>query len=257
MFNPLIDHFPTEYRGFKINTSFRAALEAIEILDDPSYDKNDEQQSEAAHLAALDCIFVDKDIFSASKLGLEGAIKGLYWWISCAKTDKVERMWKKWRFAPDVDDVKFTWELWNKKDDDKIVVKENNGDNTFTTEEVDKVCVYRFIAPDGTIRYYRKWNGTAPAYDFYEDRELIYSGFYKVFNIDLDTAELHWFKFNMLFIELLHTEGTMLNSEAVVRSFDASNYDRKTQKDYIRKREKDKSEHKLLGILPYIKKQEG
>lgn len=248
----LIEHFPTEYKGFKINTSFREALRAIEILENPA-NRTNEMQSFAAYLAAIDCIFVDKDVICEDKLGLEEAIAGVLWWLNGGDSDPVEEYWETWHKAPDIDDASFSMEAYTNKKSDNITITITNPDGSTRQEEVSKVVVVEYDAPDGTTRYYKKYNGEPPRYSFYEDAELIYSAFYKVFNIDLDLVDLHWFKFNLLLCEIINVEGSVLYNKVAARSFNPDEYDSKTHKKFIKDSLARKWKHRVLGYLPYIK----
>lgn len=255
-FNCLIDHFPTDYKGYSINTSYRSALKALEILDNPQFKNTDnEMQSVAVYLAAIDCIFVDgADVISDDKLGFQDAINGMMWWLAHGDNDPIEQYWKTWRIPPDIDDVSFSMDAYLNKSSDKVTIDVAKPDGKTVQEEVSKVCTLEYNAPDGTIRYFKKYNGEPPVFDYYEDRELIYSGFYKMFNIDLDIVDLHWFKFNLLLSELLSNEGTAFRRKIEVRTFNPDNYDSKTQKKFIADNMKLKRENRVLGYLPYIKK---
>lgn len=257
-FNCLIDRFPTDYKGYKINTSFRAALKAIEILDNPQYkNTNNDVQSLAVYLTALGCIFIDKDVIAEEKLGFSDAVAGMMWWLHGWSEDKVERYWKEWRIPPDVEDVSFSMDAYNGVTSDRVVISRTGPTGEVTQNERSRVAIAEYSAPDGTTRYFKDYaEGCEPFYDFYEDRSLIYSAFYKIYRIDLDCEDLHWFKFNLLLAELLSIEGTVLRRKVEVRTFDPSRYDRKTQSKFIEDGLKAKRENRVLGYLPYIKSEE-
>lgn len=253
MFNFLTHVLPTKYKGFNLNTSFRNALRAQEVLDDPRLINGSQEDIMAAYFAAISFIYEDPDAV-IQKLGLDGALNGLTWWLSCGDNDKVEIYWRTNRVIPDIDSNSFSLDDYNKKSDDYIDVERLNPEGKRIVEHVTKYAILSFNAPDGTVRYAKETRGDQALLSLYEDNALIYSGFYKVFNIDLSLSDIHWFTFCALLAELEATEGTSLNNKIKLRAFDPDDYKGKAHSDYRNKMMKARHENRVLGILPYVDK---
>jgi hypothetical protein len=253
--NILINGLPNAYKGYSLNTGFKTALSIMELLDDPRLNKNSERERLAAYIAAISILFKDQDVFAANKLGLDGAINGLMWWLNCGNDDKVVNYWKSTGIAPDIDDNAFDICDYNKPATDIITIEKHNGEKTEFVD-VTRYSVLSFEAPDGTTRYMRRANGEPDLISLYEDADLIYSGFIRVFGIDLAVEDIHWFKFSLLLAELETVEGTLLANKIKLRSFDSSDYQGKEYAKYRGKMEQAKSKNRVLGILPYIDKGE-
>ena len=209
----------------------------------------------AAYYAAISFIYKNAQK-AIETLTLSGAIDGLIWWLSCGNNDRVENYWRNTRITPDIDSYSFSKDDYDSPPDDYVDVEHRQPDGTVTTEHLTKFAILAFDAPDGTTRYKKESRGEPELISLYEDNMLIYSGFYKVFGIDLGTTELHWFTFSALLAELECTEGTMLNSKIKTRSFNPNDYKGKEHAEYRRRMLKAKSENRVLGILPYIDKKE-
>lgn len=256
MYDFLTQPLPTKYKGLELNTSFRSALRAQEVLDDPRLVNGSQQDKLAAYYAAF--LFIYKDANAAlAELGLPGAIDGLSWWLSCGNNDSVENYWLRTRIMPDVDSNSFSLDDYNDPSDGMINIETVNPDGTRSLKQVSKYATLAFNAPDGTTRYARETRGDPALLSLYEDNRIIYSGFYKTFGIDLSSGELHWFVFSALLAELELTEGTALNSRIKTRSFDPDDYKGKAHAEYRAKMLKAKHESRVLGILPYIDREEG
>lgn len=256
MYDFLTQPLPTKYKGLELNTSFRSALRAQEVLDDPRLVNGSQQDQLAAYYAAFS--FIYKDVNAAlAELGLPGAIDGLSWWLSCGNNDKVENYWINNRIMPDVDSNSFSLDDYNSPKDEFIDIERVKPDGTKCIEHASKYATLAFNAPDGTTRYARETRGDPALLSLYEDNRIIYSGFYKTFGIDLSSGELHWFIFSALLAELELTEGTALNNKIKTRSFDPDDYKGKAHAEYRAKMLKAKHESRVLGILPYIDREEG
>lgn len=251
MTNILKSGLPDNYHGFKINSGYRTALDIMEILEDPRINKQSTVERLAAYMAAISLLFVDSDVYTQDKLGLDDAINGLFWFLNCGNNDNVLNYWKRTGIAPDVDDNAFDINEYNDGAADTVVIEQDvNGKKTL--KEVSRYSILSFNAPDGTVRYIKRANGEPDLVSLFEDADLIYSGFYRVFGIDLSVDNIHWFKFSVLLAELEATEGTLLANKIKLRSFDANNYKGKQYKDFVAKMLKARYESRVLGILPYI-----
>lgn len=70
-------------------------------------------------------------------------------------------------------------------------------------------------------------------FDFEEDADLIYAGFMQQYGIDLQTSDMHWWKF-MILLENLGT-GTRLQKVMEYRTIDTNNKDMsKKERDFYR-----------------------
>lgn len=254
MFNVLINELPTSYKGYEINTSFKTALRVQEILEDPRYSTGSQIQRMAAFIAAISLLYKDKDILDDSKLGFEGALSGLTWWMSCGNNDKVEAYWKNTGITPDVESIEFDAKDYNTAASDLITIDCTKADGSVVEKQVSRYAILEFKAPDGTIRYKKEKRGDPELVSLYEDSQLIYSGFYSKFGIDLADSNLHWFTFCMLLAELECTDGTALHSKIKIRSFNSADYKGKGYAEYRTKMEQEKNKQRVLGIMPYIHK---
>ena len=253
MHNILLDGLPSAYKGYALNTDYRVALRIQEILEDPRLDKDSDIEKMAAYMVAISYLFVDKQsVVDPDKLGLADAINALFWWLSCGKTDRVENYWRRTGIAPDVDDNAFDQVDYEKGQDDMIDVEYVDIDGIKKIKRATKYSIIAFDAPDGTTRYMRRANGDRDLVSLYEDSELIYSGFYKIYHIDLATASLHWFTFCYLLSELEITEGAAINSKIHIRSFNPDDYKGDNYREYRSKMLRARQENRVLGILPYI-----
>lgn len=252
MYNVLIDGTPTDYKGYSLNTDYRVALRIQQILEDPRINKDSEIERMAAYMVAISLLFVDEHVTDNNKLGLYDSIQALFWWLSCGKNDRVENYWKRTGIMPDMDSNTFDKVDYENGPDDLIDIESITPDGKTVLKKATKYSILAFDAPDGTTRYVRKANGDKDLFSLYEDSELIYSGFYKIYNIDLASEQLHWFKFSYLLAELLTTEGTSIHSKIGIRSFNPADYKGKNYADYRNKMLKAQSENKILGILPYV-----
>ena len=255
MFNVLTKGLPNDYKGFELDTSFRTALRIQEILDDPRYNTGSQIQRMAAFIAAISLLYKDKDVVEQDKLGINGAIKGILWWLSCGNDDRVENYWKSTGIMPDVESIEFDSDDYNSEETDMITIDYTNGDGSVVEKEVSKYAILKFKAPDGTFRYKREKRGEPELLSMYEDNQLIYSGFYVKFGIDLASDDIHWFTFCMLLAELESTDGTALYNKIKVRSFNPADYKGKGYAEYRNKMEQEKKKSRVLGILPYIDKE--
>ena len=61
MYDFLTQPLPTKYKGLELNTSFRSALRAPEVLDDPRLVNGSQQAKFAAYHAALLLIYQAAD----------------------------------------------------------------------------------------------------------------------------------------------------------------------------------------------------
>lgn len=256
MFNILTQMLPTSFKGQQLNTSFRNALRAQELLEDPRLLNGSQDDQLAAYYAAISFIFTSPDD-AISSLSLEGVLSGLSWWLSCGNNDKVESYWLRNRVAPDLDSPSFSLNDYNTPPDDYITVEHRQPDGSVTTEKLTRYAILAFDAPDGSVRYKKESRGEPDLLSLYEDNQLIYSGFYKVFGIDLGVTDLHWFTFSALLAELECSEGTLLNSKIKTRAFNPDDYKGKEHAEYRKKMLKAKSESRVLGVLPYVDKKEG
>lgn len=252
MYNPLIDGAPDNYRGFAINTDFRVALKIQELLDDPRLSNGSESERMAAYMVAFSLLYQDETVFRAEKLGFDGAIAGLYWWLSCGRDDKVINYWKRTGIMPDVDSNEFDAVEYNSSDNDLIDIEVKDKDGNIITKRATKYSTLAFEAPDGTTRYVKKCNGEPDLVSLYEDAEEIFSGFYKIYHLDLCSDKIHWFKFCWLLSELESTEGTSIQAKIRLRSFNSADYKGKQYAEYRSKMERLKFSNRVLGILPYV-----
>lgn len=76
MFNCLLDNFPTEYKGYGINTDFRVGVTLSLLVDDDRF------QEELKLLKAFDLLYKDK------VPEFEIAFSGLMWFLSCGKSEE-------------------------------------------------------------------------------------------------------------------------------------------------------------------------
>ena len=153
---------------------------------------------------------------------------------------------------PDVDDNAFDPVEYKNGEDEYIDIEDIDKDGKRTIKKVTRYSILSFTAPDGTTRYVKKANGDKDLVSLYEDAEFIYSGFYKIFNIDLATAKLHWFTFCYLLSELEATENTALANKIKLRSFNPADYKGKNYAEYRNKMSKAQHSNRVLGILPYV-----
>ena len=251
MNNILISGLPISYKGYSLNTGYREALSILNLLEDPRINKKSDSERLAAYIAAFSILYVDSDIFSDRKLGIVESINGLNWWLSCGHIDRVENYWRKNGIAPDIEDNAFDIKDYNAPDNDIITVEQTIG-NEHKFVEMTKYSTLSFEAPDGTTRYFKRSNGEPDLISLYEDAELIYSAFLRIFNIDIMDNNIHWFKFSMLLAELEATEGTAFADKIKLRSFNPDNYKGKEYNDYRGKMLKAKHDNRVLGILPYV-----
>lgn len=254
MFNVLTRELPTTYKGYALNTSFKTALKIQEILEDPRYNTGSQVQRMAAFIAAFSLLYKDKDILDDSKLGFQGAIEGITWWLSCGNNDRVEEYWKENGIIPDIDSIEFDADDYNAAKTDLITIDYTNPDGSIVEKQVSRYAILEFRAPDGTIRYKKEKRGEPDIISLYEDSHLIYSGFYSKYHIDLANSDLHWFTFCMLLAELECTEGTALYNKIKIRSFNPDDYKGKGYAEYRTKMNQEKSKNRVLGIMPYIHK---
>lgn len=252
MYNLLIDGAPDNYKGFKINTDFRVALRIQELLEDPILLSGSTVDRMAAYRVAISLLYTDAAKILDEELSFDVAIEGLRYWLSCGNDDPVTSYWKREGIMPDVEDITFDLEDYNKPASDLIDVETHDANGNAKIVKKTKYSIVSFLAPDNTVRYRRIANGDPDLVSLYEDSELIFSGFYKCFGIDLTTAQLHWFKFCWLLAELECAEDTALYKKINIRSFDPSDYKDKQYADYRAKMERNKQRNKVLGILPYI-----
>lgn len=250
MFNILTHNLPNEYRGHEINTSFKVALRIQELLDDPRLKRDSSIERTAAYMVAVSLLYKEEDILK-NKLSLQEAISGVFWWLSCGDTDKVERYWRKNKIVPDIDDNAFDIKDYNAVEDDYIDIETTDDTGKKTTKKVTRYSILAFDAPDNTTRYFKRANGDPDVISLYEDNSLIYSGFYKIYGIDLASEDLHWFKFCWLLSELEMTEGTAIYEKIRVRSFNPADYKGKQYDEYRSKMSRIKNDNRVLGILPY------
>ena len=252
MYNLFIDGAPTSYKGYEINTDYRVALQIQEILEDPRLQNGSEVEKMAAYMVAFSLLYKDETVFKDDKLGFRGALDGISWWLSCGNSDKVINYWKRTGIMPDIESNEFDINDYNNPSDDLIDVERYDTDGKLILSKATRYSIIAFDAPDGTVRYKRKSNGQQDLMSLYEDAELIYSGFYKIYNIDLCSDKLHWFKFCWLLSELETTEGTALQSKIHIRAFNPADYKGKEHAEYRSKMEKLKHDNRVLGILPYM-----
>lgn len=252
MYNPLIDGLPNSYKGFELNTSFRVALKIQELLEDPRINSENIYDKMAAYMVAISYLYKDANLLSSQKLSLEEAVRGVYWWLSCGENDTVINYWKRTGIMPDVDSNEFDRKDYETPPDNMIDVDVKGKDGKLESRRVSRFSVLAFDAPDGTTRYAKKSNGDPELISLLEDASLIYSGFYKIYRIDLATEEIHWFKFCWLLSELETTEGTLIQSKIKTRSFNSADYKGKNYAEYRSRMEKLKHDNRVLGILPYI-----
>lgn len=250
MFNPLIDGAPSSYRGHELNTDFRVALQIQEILEDPRLIGGSEVEKMAAYLVAFSLLYKEKDI--ANTFGIQNALDGVTWWLSCGRDDHVINYWRRTGIMPDIDSNEFDQQDFNKPVSDMIDIESRDENGKPIVKQVSRYSILAFDAPDGTVRYVKKSNGDPDLVSLYEDAELIISGFYKIYNIDLCSCDLHWFKFCWLLSELETTENTAINSKIKARSFDPSAYRDKNYAEYRNKMNQVKHDNRVLGILPYV-----
>ena len=253
MFNFLTQKLPSSYKGFQLNTSFRNALRAQEVLEDPRLINGSQESQMAAYYAAISFIYTDPDAALAS-LGWSGVLSGVTWWLSCGHDDRVEEYWLKNRIAPDLDSPGFSLRDYNTPPDDYVEVEHRQPDGSVTKEKLTRYAILAFDAPDGSVRYKKESRGEPDLLSLYEDNQLIYSGFYKVFGIDLGASDLHWFTFSSLLAELECTEGTLLQGKIKTRAFNPADYKGKAHAEYRKAMLKAKNESRVLGVLPYIDK---
>lgn len=265
MFNPLTDKLPDSYRGYKVNTSFRQAIKAMQIIESPLIrmmnDKSCELSSDEAlqSLAllneAIDCIFYDNLICSDDKLGFDGALQGVLWWLNCGLDDAVENYWVRERITPDIDDVSFSMDSFLSGTSDTVMItKQSAGDEAPELISVSRYSIFSFKAPDNTIRYKIINNAEPEKFSLYEDRFLVYSAFYKLFKVDLGTSDMHWFTFSYLLSEVMQSDNTFLGKKIEARSFDDSAMsakEKKQQRKYVDGMNKRKNESRVLGIIPF------
>lgn len=251
MFNVLLNTAPDNYKGYSINTSFKTALKVQHILEDPQYNNGSQIQRMAAFLAAFSLLYKDEDIISQDKLGFSGAIEGLFWWLSCGNDDKVENYWRNTGIMPDIESNEFDLDDYNSTASDNITIDYTLGNGTVEEREVSKTAILCFKAPDGTIRYKKEVRGEPETVSLYEDSSLIYSGFYRLYGLDLFREDIHWFTFCMLLAELESTEGTALSNKEKIRSFKPEDYKGSAYADYRKRMEQNKAKARLLGIMPY------
>lgn len=76
MFNCLLDNFPTEYKGYGINTDFRVGVTLSLLVDDDRFPE------ELKLLKAFDLLYKDK------VPEFEIAFSGLMWFLSCGKSEE-------------------------------------------------------------------------------------------------------------------------------------------------------------------------
>lgn len=251
MYNILLNGTPDSYKGFKLNTDYRVSLRIQNLLEDPRLNRSSHTELMAAYMVAFSLLYADEDIVP-DKLSFNDALEGLFWWLSCGNNDSVENYWKRTGIMPDVDDNAFDYKDYSTPESDMITVDKVQIDGTTKQVSVTKYSILSFTAPDGTTRYAKQFNGERDILSLYEDSALIYSGFYKVFNIDLAKTELHWFTFCYLLSELECTENTALRDKIKIRAFNPDNYKGKQYKDYCNKMKQAQNESKVIGILPYI-----
>lgn len=248
MFNLLIDGVPTTYKGHDLNTDFRVALRIQELLDDPILLTCSNVEKAAAYKVAASLLFKEP----VTNMGFDFIISALNWWLSCGKDDKVINYWRETGIMPDIDNNSFDLKEYEAPKSDIISIDTTDINGNTVIRDVTRYSILSFNAPDGTIRYAKKSNGDPDLISLFEDAEIIYSGFYKIYNIDLATAALHWFTFCYLLSELECDENTALYHKISIRAFDPSQYKGKQNTELRNKMNQQKSKNRVLGILPYI-----
>lgn len=76
MFNCLLDGFPDEYKGYKINTDFKIGILLSLLIDDKSVDED------LKMLQSFNLLYKDK-----VPSDLEMAFDGVIWFLSCGKSE--------------------------------------------------------------------------------------------------------------------------------------------------------------------------
>lgn len=94
-------------------------------------------------------------------------------------------------------------------------------------------AVTKFYNPQEYQSATRSEGNAKRIYDFESDAGLIYAAFMQQYNIDLTTAELHWWQFKALFDSL--GEDTQFVKVLQYRSVNLSEIKDKKQKDFYRK----------------------
>lgn len=77
MFNVLLDKgFPTDYKGYELNTDFRVGIQLTLLLEDETFPED------VRLLTALKLLYKD------GTPPLEEAIRGMLWFLSCGKSEQ-------------------------------------------------------------------------------------------------------------------------------------------------------------------------
>ena len=250
MYDYLSTPLPTKFKDLEINTSFRVAINIQRLLDDPILLNCNKQDLLASYIVAFTMLYKNYDDVNNCDMAYEG----IMWWLSCGRVDKVENYWIENRIMPDVDSNEFDIDDYLKPSSSTIIIDKQNINGEHSLEEVSKQSILCFNAPDNTVRYCKRENGDPAILSLYEDNQLIYSGFIHKFGIDLGKEDIHWFTFSALLSELIQTEGSALYNKIKIRSFNPDDYKGKAYTEYRNRMAKEKSDARVLGIMPYVER---
>lgn len=78
IYNPILDGFPTEYKGYDINTDFKVGIQLSELLEDTSLDERVK--------IAIACKLLYK---GETPTEITTVIDTIEWFLSCGKSDYV------------------------------------------------------------------------------------------------------------------------------------------------------------------------
>ncbi len=179
MHNVLLDGFPKDYRGYRINTSFKVGILISKIM-------SDEEFSEELRIEkSIHLLFIDLP-------DAETAYRGLIWFLSCGNSEVV-------------------------------VVDEDND-----LDREDKIK--------------HDLNHDIP-YDFDYDANQIWGGFWSK-GVDLETTDMHWFKF---MIALQNLNKPVISTLMENRTIDTTGMKGKEKSEYLKLKNRSRVRKILSG----------
>lgn len=195
MFSVLLDPLPDSYLGILIRTDFRIGIQISSMLSEVEGDEGSEEYTEVL----LNCLSL---LYGKFIPDWEIALDGLRWFMRGGKRDPSAFI----------------------KTRDKDGANEDIIEDEPEDEDEDDNKIFK-----------SKQNGSSVAFDYYFDSDKIFTAFLKTYNMDLNTCEMHWFKF----LAMLEDLGECLLSKAIeYRTTNLSQYKGKQLQHYRKMRKR-------------------